>query len=326
MTQTETETQFVTLKANNEFELSTQEPWIIRRKQDGFIPKFAKNNSGYFVQKKTGTQIVYLTDSNDCRVDNVILTKQDMKKLLDRDSDNRLIENGYYYTSHLTTDDYTKLWDKYKSWAEDENPNLYKFIFAQEQTDQQIAQMRYGIIKEKPYSVVTPQSVFPQIQVYQPIRTIQPLKSKAKKQAQSITSVNELNELKQQFSESQVQLKAVQSIGLNSRNCQLCGLISQLMPKKSKKMAKDDLQSQSDRHKWYQEIAQKQFPFKTKYEVIRKANYYDIPTHQTKNQFDIYPQSNTLEPHDYQLKPLAKFERPYFSPNYNSWEIDQQFQ
>ncbi|KAA6363296.1 MAG: hypothetical protein EZS28_041177, partial [Streblomastix strix] len=30
-------------------------------------------------------------------------------------------------------------------------------------------------------------------------------------------------------------------------------------------------------------------------------------------------------PHDYQLKPLAKFERPYFSPNYNSWEIDQVF-
>ncbi|KAA6371373.1 MAG: hypothetical protein EZS28_033100, partial [Streblomastix strix] len=87
-------------------------------------------------------------------------------------------------------------------------------------------------------------------------------------------------------------------------------------PKKSKKMAKDDL---------YQEITQKQFPFKSKYDVIRKANYYDIPTHQTKNQFDIYPQTNTLEPHDYQLKPLAKFERPYFSPNYNSWEIDQVF-
>ncbi|KAA6389773.1 MAG: hypothetical protein EZS28_014699 [Streblomastix strix] len=30
-----------------------------------------------------------------------------------------------------------------------------------------------------------------------------------------------------------------------------------------------------------------------------------------------------LQPHDYQLKPLSKFERPYFSPNYNSWKIDQ---
>ncbi|KAA6397410.1 MAG: hypothetical protein EZS28_007066 [Streblomastix strix] len=86
---------------------------------------------------------------------------------------------------------------------------------------------------------------------------------------------------------------------------------------KSKKLTKDDL---------FQVIAQKQFPFKSKYEVIRKANYYDIPTHQTMNQFDIYPQTNTLEPHDYQLKPLAKFERPYFSPKYDSWEIDQQFQ
>ncbi|KAA6368796.1 MAG: hypothetical protein EZS28_035678 [Streblomastix strix] len=72
-------------------------------------------------------------------------------------------------------------------------------------------------------------------------------------------------------------------------------------------------------------MPQKQFPFKSKYEVIRKANYYDIPTHQTKNQFDIYRQTNVLEPHDYQLKPLARFERPYFSPNYNSWEIDQVF-
>ncbi|KAA6323904.1 MAG: hypothetical protein EZS28_054255, partial [Streblomastix strix] len=93
-------------------------------------------------------------------------------------------------------------------------------------------------------------------------------------------------------------------------------MYSQHKPKKSKKLAKDDL---------FQVIAQKQFPFKSKYEVIRKANYYDIPTHQTKNQFDIYPQTNTLEPHDYQLKPLSKFERPYFSPNYNSWEIDQEF-
>ncbi|KAA6381250.1 MAG: hypothetical protein EZS28_023224 [Streblomastix strix] len=93
-------------------------------------------------------------------------------------------------------------------------------------------------------------------------------------------------------------------------------IYTQHKSKKSKKLVKDD---------FYQEIAQKQFPFKSKYEVIRKANYYDIPTHQTKNQFDIYPQTNTLEPHDYQLKPLAKFERPYFSPNYNSWEIDQIF-
>ncbi|KAA6376016.1 MAG: hypothetical protein EZS28_028457 [Streblomastix strix] len=92
-------------------------------------------------------------------------------------------------------------------------------------------------------------------------------------------------------------------------------IYTQHKPKKSKKV-KDDL---------FQVIPLKQFPFKSKYEVIRKANYYDIPTHQTKNQFDIYPQTNTLEPHDYQLKPLAKFERPYFSPNYNSWEIDQVF-
>ncbi|KAA6369822.1 MAG: hypothetical protein EZS28_034651 [Streblomastix strix] len=62
----ETETQFVTLKVNNEFEISTSNPWIIRKKEDGFIPKFSKNNRG--VQKKTGAQIVYLTDSNDFRV------------------------------------------------------------------------------------------------------------------------------------------------------------------------------------------------------------------------------------------------------------------
>ncbi|KAA6401815.1 MAG: hypothetical protein EZS28_002664 [Streblomastix strix] len=66
---------------------------------------------------------------------------------------------------------------------------------------------------------------------------------------------------------------------------------AQHKPKKSKKLAKDDL---------YQEITQKTIPF-----LI-------------KNQFDIYPQTNTLEPHDYQLKPQVKFERPYFSPNYNS--------
>ncbi|KAA6364333.1 MAG: hypothetical protein EZS28_040140 [Streblomastix strix] len=65
---TQTETEFVTLKANSVFEISTHEPWIIRRKEDGFIPKFSKNNSGYFVQKKTGVQIVYLSDSNDRRV------------------------------------------------------------------------------------------------------------------------------------------------------------------------------------------------------------------------------------------------------------------
>ncbi|KAA6370454.1 MAG: hypothetical protein EZS28_034019, partial [Streblomastix strix] len=37
----------------------------------------------------------------------------------------------------------------------------------------------------------------------------------------------------------------------------------QLKPKKSKKLAKDDL---------YQEKTQKQFPFKSKYDVIRKAS------------------------------------------------------
>ncbi|KAA6378740.1 MAG: hypothetical protein EZS28_025731, partial [Streblomastix strix] len=47
MSQTGTETQFVTLKANSEFEISTQEPWVIRRKEDGFIPKFSQTNSGY---------------------------------------------------------------------------------------------------------------------------------------------------------------------------------------------------------------------------------------------------------------------------------------
>jgi hypothetical protein len=47
MSQTETQTEFVTLKANNEFEISVSEPWIIRIKEDGFIPKFSRNNSGY---------------------------------------------------------------------------------------------------------------------------------------------------------------------------------------------------------------------------------------------------------------------------------------
>ncbi|KAA6368087.1 MAG: hypothetical protein EZS28_036386 [Streblomastix strix] len=41
--------------SDEKFEISTSEPWIIRRKEDG-------------VQKKTGTQVVYLTDSNDHRV------------------------------------------------------------------------------------------------------------------------------------------------------------------------------------------------------------------------------------------------------------------
>ncbi|KAA6355139.1 MAG: hypothetical protein EZS28_049334, partial [Streblomastix strix] len=45
----QTETEFVTLKANNEFEISTSEPWVIRRKEDGFIPKFSENNSGYLL-------------------------------------------------------------------------------------------------------------------------------------------------------------------------------------------------------------------------------------------------------------------------------------
>ncbi|KAA6369078.1 MAG: hypothetical protein EZS28_035395 [Streblomastix strix] len=174
----ESKLQFVTLKANSQFEISTQEPWVIRRKEDG-------------VQKKTGAQIVYLTDSNDRRV------------------------------------------------AETVN-----FV------DQSLCQWYDQYILQ--YSEKYPQKIY-----------------------------------------------------------------TQHKPKKSKKLAKDEL---------YQVIAQKQFPFKSKYDVIHKANYYDIPTHQTKNQFDIYPQTNTLEPHDYQLKPLSKFERPYFSPNYNSWEIDQQFQ
>ncbi|KAA6368173.1 MAG: hypothetical protein EZS28_036300, partial [Streblomastix strix] len=224
MAQTESQTYpNITLKSRAESRFINQQlkyDFVYQLPDDAIrIEIYDSGRAHHDVQKKTGTQIVYLSDSNDRRVDNVILTKVQMKILLDKDSDSRLIENGYYYTSHLTTDYYTKLWDKYKSWAEDENPNLYsQKIYAQNQ------------------------------------------------------------------------------------------------PKKSKKMAKDDL---------YQEIAQKQFPFKSKYEVIRKANYYDIPTHQTKNQFDIYPQNNTLEPHDYQLKPLSKFERPYFSPNYNSWEIDQ---
>ncbi|KAA6357670.1 MAG: hypothetical protein EZS28_046803, partial [Streblomastix strix] len=45
--ETQTQTEFVTLKVNNEFEISTQEPWVIRRKEDGFIPKFSYTNNGY---------------------------------------------------------------------------------------------------------------------------------------------------------------------------------------------------------------------------------------------------------------------------------------
>ncbi|KAA6398732.1 MAG: hypothetical protein EZS28_005741 [Streblomastix strix] len=47
--ETETETEFVTLKANSELEISICEPWIIWRKQDGFIPKFSESNSGYLL-------------------------------------------------------------------------------------------------------------------------------------------------------------------------------------------------------------------------------------------------------------------------------------
>ncbi|KAA6379705.1 MAG: hypothetical protein EZS28_024767, partial [Streblomastix strix] len=438
-----TETQFVTLKANNEFEISTSEPWIIRRKEDGFVPKFSKNNSGY-LRGTIGGQICYLhrliaeqfiandDPVNKTQIDhkdqnklnnsltnlrqiqqldqqknidsyalayqylynfdntnNVILTKTQMKKLLDKDSDSRLIENGYYYTSHLTIDDYNKLWDKYKSWAEDENPDLYKYIIRQEQLNQQIGQVRYGTtVKHQPQSI--PQSIQPAqrstlIQVYQPIRInqqqvstpfIQPLKPKAKKQSQSITTTNELNTLKKQVMDivteqeqfnldndidpntkintmlqqqsistkqsfytsflnhkfNQKQFKVLDQIAetVNFVDQSLSQwydqyilqysekypqkIYAQHKPKKSKKISKDEL---------YEEIVVNQFPFKSKYDVIRKANYYDIPTHQTKNQFDIYPQTNILEPHDYQLKPLSKFERPYFSPNYNSWEIDQ---
>ncbi|KAA6385941.1 MAG: hypothetical protein EZS28_018533 [Streblomastix strix] len=56
MTQTETETQFVTLKADEKYEISTQEPWIIRRKEDGFIPKFSQTNSGY-LRGRLGGQV-----------------------------------------------------------------------------------------------------------------------------------------------------------------------------------------------------------------------------------------------------------------------------
>ncbi|KAA6363328.1 MAG: hypothetical protein EZS28_041145, partial [Streblomastix strix] len=33
--------EFVTLKADGKYEISAHEPWIIRRKEDGFIPKFS---------------------------------------------------------------------------------------------------------------------------------------------------------------------------------------------------------------------------------------------------------------------------------------------
>ncbi|KAA6372926.1 MAG: hypothetical protein EZS28_031547, partial [Streblomastix strix] len=54
--ETQTETEFVTLKINNELEITTQEPWIIRRKEDRFIPKFSKNKCGY-LRGNVGGQI-----------------------------------------------------------------------------------------------------------------------------------------------------------------------------------------------------------------------------------------------------------------------------
>ncbi|KAA6368795.1 MAG: hypothetical protein EZS28_035677, partial [Streblomastix strix] len=59
---TQSEIQFVTLKANNEFEISTSEPWIIRRKEDGFIPKFSMNNSEYLQCVKEDWNINCLFD------------------------------------------------------------------------------------------------------------------------------------------------------------------------------------------------------------------------------------------------------------------------
>ncbi|KAA6380369.1 MAG: hypothetical protein EZS28_024103 [Streblomastix strix] len=56
MTQTETETEFITLKADEKYEISTKEPWIIRRNEDGFIPKFSKTNSGY-LHGRLGEQV-----------------------------------------------------------------------------------------------------------------------------------------------------------------------------------------------------------------------------------------------------------------------------
>ncbi|KAA6374808.1 MAG: hypothetical protein EZS28_029666 [Streblomastix strix] len=44
-TETELETKFVTLKDNECFDTSAQKPWIIRRKYEGFIPKFIKKKN-----------------------------------------------------------------------------------------------------------------------------------------------------------------------------------------------------------------------------------------------------------------------------------------
>ena len=40
-------TEFVELLADNDYEISTTYPFIIRRKSDGFIPKEILNTTGY---------------------------------------------------------------------------------------------------------------------------------------------------------------------------------------------------------------------------------------------------------------------------------------
>ncbi|KAA6396119.1 MAG: hypothetical protein EZS28_008350 [Streblomastix strix] len=318
--------QFVTLKANSEFEISTQEPWVIRRKEDGFIPKFSKNNSGY-LQVRIGEQMYLLHRlvdeqfvTNDDPITKTQIDHKNGVKTDNRIENLRWVSNSencknkmkhnadviYEYVDELPDDaiiinDYGLHQVLHINERKQNETETYPITLKSRAESSFInQQLKYDFVYQLPDDAF-------RIETYDSGRGYYDVQKITGAQVVYLSDSNERRV---------VQLKAVQSIGLNSRNCQLCGQISQLMTKKSIKITKDDL---------YQEIAQKQFPFKSKYDVIRKANYYDIPTHQTKNQFDIYPQTNTLELHDYQLKPLAKFERPYFSPNYNSWEIDQVF-
>ncbi|KAA6369027.1 MAG: hypothetical protein EZS28_035446, partial [Streblomastix strix] len=274
----ESKLQFVTLKADEKFEISTQEPWVIRRKEDGFIPKFSKNNSGYLFGM-FGEQVYSLHRlvaeqfvKND---DPINKTQIDHK-------------NGVKTDNSITNLRYVSPSDNQKNKTKHNTDIIYEYI--DELPDDAITISDYGThqvlhTNEEKRSgalfVIAYDSNDNQFKVLDQI-------------AETVNFVDQ--SLSQWYDQYILQYseKYPQKI------------YAQHKPKKSKKLAKDDL---------FQVIAQKQFPFKSKYDVIRKANYYDIPTHQTKNQFDIYPQTNTLEPHDYQLKPLSKFERPYFSPS-----------
>ncbi|KAA6391372.1 MAG: hypothetical protein EZS28_013101 [Streblomastix strix] len=305
------QTEFVTLKANSEFEISAHEPWIIRRKEDGLVAEqFVKNDDP--INK---TQIDH---KNGVETDNSI-TNLRVLHINEKKRSGLLFVYAYDNEDNQVTISQTET-ETYpitlKSRAESSfiNQQLkYDFVYQLHDDAFRIATYdsgrRYYEIQNYYYYSNRTDKFYSRNLFVLPIS----VQKKTGAQIVYLTDSHDRRVETVDFVDQSLSQWYDQYILQYSEKYPQ-KIYGQHKPKKSKKITKNDL---------YQEIAQKQFSFKSKYEVICKANYYDIPTHQTKNQFDIYPQTNTLEPHDYQLKPLSKFERPYFSPNYNSWEIDQ---